>query len=49
MTNTTYATLKAEFILGEDIYHPAFNMPNWVSKAEYDQLSNTAKSYYVIN
>ena len=47
--STHFATIKAEILISDDICHPAFGMPNWLSKAEYNALTDTQKSYYVIN
>jgi len=46
--NTIYATLKAEFILDDNIHSKWFSLQNWVSFEEYNKLSAKQKSFYVI-
>lgn len=38
--------LKQAYLLDDNIRSPWFNLPNWVTLAEYELLDETTKSYY---
>ncbi len=45
---TIYAVMKFSLICNDNLGSLHINLPNYVTKQEYDKLSNSDKRFYII-